>query len=115
MGLQRVTNLVRYISSRLSSAVQSLGSSLRVDAGFCHVKSVTAMVGTCVKLTPSNLFFRSEAACRLLCNSQVGVLRRGKYFKGKKVGKGNAVNEVSLSAQLRSFSSNMLFLFSHAF
>ena len=28
---------------------------------------------------------------------QVGVLRRGKYFKGKKVGKGNAVNEVSLS------------------
>jgi hypothetical protein len=25
---------------------------------------------------------------------QVGILRRGKYFKGKKVGKGNAVNEV---------------------
>ena len=25
---------------------------------------------------------------------QVGVLRRGKYFKGKRMGKGNAVNEV---------------------
>ena len=27
---------------------------------------------------------------------QVGILRRGKYFKGKKVGKGNAVNEVRI-------------------
>ena len=39
---------------------------------------------------------------------QVGVLRRGKYFKGKRVGKGNAVNEVTLrSTQLYSILVKM--------
>ena len=38
---------------------------------------------------------QNMAAAPMLLNLlQVGILRRGKYFKGKKVGKGNAVNEV---------------------
>lgn len=29
---------------------------------------------------------------------QVGLMRRGRYLKGKKVGKGNIINNVSLHA-----------------
>lgn len=37
---------------------------------------------------------QTTCGSRLLGCLQVGILRRGKYFKGKKVGKGMAVNEV---------------------
>lgn len=53
---------------------------LRFFDSFAHTVTLCSVMASCLDM--------------LRCVMQVGILRRGKYFKGKKAGKGNAVNEV---------------------
>lgn len=66
---------------------------------------------TDVRLDSDELAARECSMTRTLCvaalrlalrQTQVGVLRRGKYVKGKKIGKGTLVQEVRLHSALQS-------------